>query len=277
MMNQSEAIERLAGLPIWPAQPIFAAIEGGRTNQNFKVTAGDARFFARLGVDLPHHGITRSNELACARLAAYIGVAPAIIHAGSGVLVTAFIDGRTLVQGEPTTDDEIRRIAEAMRRLESAPIDTITSHFDPCEVSRTYLRQLPGDALSRQRKDLAAAILDAAPKLRRDRLVHGDLIPENFIVTADGVMIVDWEYAGRGDPAVDIAGIAVNFGLSREQTRRLITLFGDIDPEVVAALEPVLALREALWGEAQLHAVGLRGDLTRYIRLCWDRLEQTPI
>ena len=75
------AIERIRRLPCWRSAPRIRPIARGRTNQNFFVQAGDRSFFARLGVDLPHHGISRANEVRCCRLGAAAGVAPKVVFA----------------------------------------------------------------------------------------------------------------------------------------------------------------------------------------------------
>ncbi|MBM3524906.1 MAG: hypothetical protein FJX57_18310, partial [Alphaproteobacteria bacterium] len=108
-------------------------------------------------------------------------------------------------------------------------------------------------------------------------LIHADLIPENVIVAADRVVLVDWEYSGAGDPVVDVASVVLHFGLPPEQATRFVAAHGAADPAIVAALQPVLALREALWCEVQLDHAGLRGDLADYTEMCWRRLDRvTP-
>ncbi|MBL8702843.1 MAG: phosphotransferase [Alphaproteobacteria bacterium] len=268
------AIARLAALPIWPGAPRIAAIAGGRTNENFRVEAGGRSFFARLGVDLPHHGIRRANELRCARLAAEAGVAPEVVHAGDGVMVTAFVAGRTLVQGEPVADDVLRRLAQALRALAARPAPADLNVFDPVAVGRRDLAALTDGALPAARRARAAAILDGAPRLATTALIHADLIPENVIVSDTGLALVDWEYAGRGDPVVDVASVVLHFGLPAHQAAMFVATHGAADPATVAALQPVLALREALWCEVQQRHAGLRGDLADYTEMCWRRLDR---
>lgn len=272
--HRTDAAARLAGLAVWPGAPRITRISGGRTNENFRVEAGGEVFFARLGVDLPHHGIARANELRCARLAADAGVAPAVVHAADGVMVTAFVPGRTLVQGEPVADAVLVELAAALRALGARPAPEDLNVFDPVAVARRDLGALPGDRLAPARRARAAAILDAAPRLTTRTLIHADLIPENVIVAADRVVLVDWEYSGAGDPVVDVASVVLHFGLPSDQAARFVAAHGAADPAVVAALQPVLALREALWCEVQLDHAGLRGDLADYTEMCWRRLDR---
>ena len=271
---QGAAAARLGALPIWPARPVIEPIAGGRTNENFRVSAAGRTFFARVGEDLPHHGISRANERRSARLAAEAGVAPAVIHAAEGVMVTDFVDGRTLVQGEPVDDETLARLARTLRTLADAPAPRDLPGFDPVVVCRRDLDALPAGALDAAQRARAVAILAAAPTLEARALIHADLIPENVIVTDMRVMLVDWEYAGRGDPAVDVASVILHFGLAPDQANGFIAAHGAIDPRIVDALQPVLALREALWCEVQRRFAGVRGDLAAYAEMCWRRLER---
>src|SRR5262245_21214028 len=81
----------ILSLNLWPEAPRIDPIPAGFTNENFRVFAGGQAYFARAGSDLPHHGISRRQEARCAGIAARAGIAPEVIHARDGVLVTRFI------------------------------------------------------------------------------------------------------------------------------------------------------------------------------------------
>ncbi|MBI3503604.1 MAG: phosphotransferase family protein [Proteobacteria bacterium] len=276
MDGASTAIARLAALALWPSRPTIEPIAGGRTNENFRVDAGGRTYFARVGIDLPHHGISRKAELRCIELAAQAGIAPAVLHAADGILITEFFAGRTLAQGEPVDDAVLVRLAEALRRLAARPVPADLPPFDPVEVCRGYIAALPAGTVPAARLARTNAIIAASPGLSDRSLIHADLIPENVMVAADRISIVDWEYAGRGDPAVDVAAVVMNFGLDARQSGLFVDAFGAVDMAVVRRLEPLMALREALWCDTQRHFVGVRGDLEAYSTLCWQRIDGLP-
>ncbi len=276
MTGDAGSLARLAALSIWPAPPAFAPIPGGRTNENFRVDAGGRTYFARIGVDLPHHNISRKTEIRCIGLAAAAGVSPPVLHAGDGILVTEFVPGVTLVQGQPVGDDVLVRLAQALGRLFGRPAPADLPPFDPVDICRGYLAALPGGTLPARSLARAAGILAATPRLTDRTLIHADLIPENVIVAQDSLAIVDWEYAGRGDPAVDVAAVVMNFALDARQAALFVDAHGGVELELVRALEPVMALREVLWCETQRHFVGVRGDLEEYSALCWKRIDAMP-
>lgn len=268
------AIGRLRALDCWPTPPVIEPWPGGRTNQNFRVQANGRTFFARVGIDLPHHFVRRTNEVRCARLAAEAGVAPTVTYDGEGILVTAFVDGRTLQHTELVDDPTLDLVADALRRVHAHAAPADLNRFDPVEICRGNLAGLPRSVMTPARWSLLESVLDHAPRLEARCLIHADLIPENFIIADGRAYIVDWEYAGFGDPAVDLAQIDVLFQLTEPQLARLLDRHGGVDPVVVRALRPVLAAREVLWCEVQAHHVGISGDLPEYRALCWRRVEE---
>lgn len=269
-------IERIRSLPCWRPPVRIRAIPDGRTNQNYFVQAGDRTYFARLGVDLPYHGITRANEVRCCRLAAAADISPKIVYAADGVLVTEFVDGRTLVQGEPVSNEILVGLARGLRRLHDFSVPENLAPFDPVERCRGQLDALPDTAVPAARRHQILEILRHAPRLEARRLIHGDLIPENVIVRSNTPVLVDWEYAGLGDPVVDLAMVCVHFGLPERQRQDFCSSYGDIDPDALARLIPAIAAREAIWCATQIHFVGLAGDLEVYAQMCWDRIEAAP-
>jgi aminoglycoside phosphotransferase (APT) family kinase protein len=88
------------------------------------------------------------------------------------------------------------------------------------EVQLSLFELVPAVTLPRQRDRLtskirrAAATIDASlaqaldslpPETHRLRLCHGDLHPSNVLLGPEGLMIVDWFDASRGDPIADVA------------------------------------------------------------------------
>ena len=276
VVGSSNAIERIRDLSCWPSPPRIRAISDGRTNQNYIVQAGERTFFARHGVDLPHHGITRANEVRCCRLAAAAGIAPKVVFAAEGVLVTEFVDGQTLAQGEPVSNEFLARLAHDLRRLHESEAPADLTLFDPVERCRRQLAALPDLVVLPARRRRVLEILQHAPRLEARCLIHGDLIPENVIVRDDELVLVNWEYAGLGDPLVDLAMVGVHFGLPERQLQNFYSSYGEIDPDQVTRLVPAITAREAVWCTTQIHFVGRAGDLEDYSRLCWGRIGVEP-
>lgn len=56
-------------------------------------------------------------------------------------------------------------------------------------------------------------------------LTHIDAVPDNFLLSQEGIRLIDWEYAGMQDPHLDIAMFAVYSMYTREQVERLIDCY----------------------------------------------------
>ena len=264
--------DRIRGLPIWPSPPEIFRLQAGRTNENFVVTCAGQRFFGRLGIDLPHHSITRRNEARMAALAADLGVAPAIRYARDGILVTDFIDGRPLEPDDLRNLETLRRTTDLLRKLHGEPAPGDSPVFELREVCRRYLGLIPPSELSSEHRQQIERTLAEIPAVPAAAAIHADLVPENLIDDGTRLWLVDWEYAGRGDPATDLAILAMNADFDSDEIAELVRRHGVVDIRAVQALRPATAVREALWTLVQMQTVGALGDLPDYSRRCFARL-----
>lgn len=268
----SDPIDRIRDLSCWSGPPRIEAVTGGRTNQNYRVISAGQSFFARIGVDLPHHNVSRANEVQCARLAASLGIAPEVVYVGEGILITPFVEGHALVQGERIRLETLERVTGMLAKLHAQAPPGDLPAFDPAVICRMYIDELSPGTLVRRDRDIMEGILDGAPPSHRRGVIHADVLPENVIDDGSRLWLVDWEYAGAGEPAVDLAIMAMNFELSDEQILRLAARHGDVQPDSVRAFRQLVALREALWCLVQIQTSGARGDLVAYSRMCLRRL-----
>jgi thiamine kinase-like enzyme len=94
------------------------------------------------------------------------------------------------------------------------------------------------------------------------------------------VVIVDWEYAGMGDPFFDLGNFAVNNELADPDEERLLeAYFGEpATPRRTAALKLFRFMsdfREAMWGVVQSSVSELDFDFPGYANRHFERLTQT--
>src|SRR3989454_6690306 len=239
----------------------FVALSGGITNRNFLVTGAPdgSKYVLRLaGNDTHLLGISREVEHAATVAAAGVGVGPEVVAfvRPEGYLVTRFIEGRPIPEEEMGTPDRLRAVGATLRRIHDGP--AIPGLFVPFRIVEAY-RAL---ALSRGVRvppeyDLAQAIarrielaiLTAPVELRP---CHNDLLNANFIDDGSRIRIVDWEYAGMGDPFFDLGNFAANHRLDERGERALLEAYsGDAGDEALAALRDMKFMsdfREAMWG-----------------------------
>ena len=88
---------------------------------------------------------------------------------------------------------------------------TATTAFD--RGATRARRRTPG------RDELARADRGGARPGAPERPCHNDLLNANFIDDGERLRIVDWEYAGMGDPFFDLANFAINHELDADARR----------------------------------------------------------
>ena len=263
----------------------FMPLSGGITNRNFLVTGATdgSKYVMRLaGNDTHLLGISREVEHAATVAAAGVGVGPEVVAfiRPEGYLVTRFIDGRAIPDAEMRTPERLRAVGGTLRRIHDGP--AIPGLFVPLRIVEAY-RAL---ALSRgvtipPEYGLAAAIarrielafLTAPVELRP---CHNDLLNANFIDDGSRVRIVDWEYAGMGDPFFDLGNFSINHELEPEADGELLRAYaGDIRPTELARItlmRVVSDFREAMWGVLQQGISTLDVDFVAYAAEHFDRL-----
>ena len=199
-------------------------LSGGITNRNFLIELPEdpVRYVVRMaGNDTHLLGISREVEHAATVAAAGVGVGPEVIAfiRNGGYLVTRFIDGSAVSDEAVHRPETIRRVADSIRRVHDGP--AIPGLFIPLRIVEAYralalARGVPippeYDAAQAVGRRIELAFLADPVELRP---CHNDLLNANFIDDGDRIRIVDWEYAGMGDPFFDLGNFSANHGLVR--------------------------------------------------------------
>lgn len=257
--GRQDPAARVAGLDLWsgPVEP--QPITGGITNTNFLVADRGERFFVRIGADIPVHGVMRFNELAAARAAEAAGISPAVVHAEPGVLVTRFVEGRTLGEADLRDPAMLERAVPLVRRCHREIPQFLRGPalmFWVFQIVRHYAGVLR-DAGS-PRVALLPDLVERSGRLEQAvgpiEVVfgHNDLLPANFLDDGERLWLIDWDYAGFNSPFFDLGGLSSNSQLGAEAEELLLGLYfgrapsGD-DRRALAAMKAASLLRESLW------------------------------
>jgi thiamine kinase-like enzyme len=270
---------------VWPdGVDAWEPLGGGITNHNVKVVRGDDVLVLRVaGRDTDLLGIDRSTERVATEAAAALGVGPEVVAfvEPEGWLVTRFIDGRIPPPQELAAPPMLERVAVALRAVHGAP--AIPGRFDALAVADAYRET----ALAR-----GGAVPDAfdwahelGTEIRERRTseplvpCHNDLLNANFLDDGTRIRIVDWEYAGMGDPFFDLANFAINHELDADGREALLRAYlgepTDAQREALELMRFMSDFREAMWGVVQGAVSELDFDFARYASEHFARMERT--
>ncbi|MBI4785475.1 MAG: phosphotransferase family protein [Chloroflexi bacterium] len=283
--------DALARVPHWAGATDIrtSPLGGGITNQNFRVDVNGESFVLRIGgAKTELLGIDRRNEYAANQAAASIGLAPDVIFfiEPEGYLVTRFLTARPLPREEIGKPENIRRVAAALNRLHALP--SIPGAFSPFRTVEEYERtaRQHGVAFPDHFDWLMARLREIEAAFLHDPFTpcpcHNDLLNENFLDDGN-IRILDWEYAGMGDPAFDLANFAVHHGFGDEQDAFLLACYY-LTPNprrgmgVRFARHKLMKIvsdcREAMWGMVQIGISKLDFDFRGYADKHFNRMAE---
>lgn len=280
--------EAIARVPLWAGvqqkDMKISPLSGGITNNNFRLEVGGEAFVLRItGANTELLGINRNQEYEANLLAGRLGIAPEVVYfiQPEGYLVTRFITGRPIPPEEMRQPENLRRVMEVVRKIHGMP--TLSGNFSVfrvidsyAETARRYQVSFPGnfDQLMGRIQNAESALMIHA---EQPCPCHNDLLNANFL-TDGQLYVLDWEYAGMGDPFFDLANFSDHHSLSEEQDDWLLKCyFGEVTPTRAAHLKimKVLSdLREASWGLVQIGISKLDFDFRDYADRFFDRVNQ---
>ncbi len=285
LIRAMQKVPELAG-----REMTLTTLSGGITNRNFLITIAGSpdRYVIRLaGNDTHLLGISREVEHAATVAAAGVGVGPEVTAfiRPEGYLVTRFIEGSPVSDEAVHRPETIARIGDAIRRVHDGPPGP--GLFIPLRIVEAYraLAQARGVRIPPE-YDLASAIgrrieLALLTEPIELRPCHNDLLNANFIDDGTRIRIVDWEYAGMGDPFFDLGNVSVNHGLSEDEDRMLLAAYDRLPdgapPKAqrlarLTLMRVVSDFREATWAVLQQGISTLDVDFVAYAAEHFDRL-----
>ena len=155
----------------------------------------------------------------------------------TGVLVSRFVPQTVFDWQIAHSSADVDRLAHCLQqihRLEDNGADYVLD-----DIIRHYLGHArQQSALNRTFLDecdwldvLATTYLQRIPPYTAC-LCHNDLNPKNCLADKMHFWVIDWEYAGVGDPLFDIAVVMVSHNLTEAQTRQLLAYYDEkLPPE----------------------------------------------
>lgn len=222
-------------------------LEGGLCNAVWRLPTARGPVAVRVGEPFALHlGANRQSELAA--LQAAFPISPAVLLADpeAGWLVTEWITGRHWSHQEACEASHLRRIAGLLASLHAL--------VPPAGVRQLSLRSTLA-ALGAEPDPMIEACLTSLEAGAVIGLCHNDPHHRNILIDDHCVLrLIDWEYAGVGAVAVDLAEYANVHQLQDRERALLLEAYGAAGGRVSQAqfdaAGHLCQLRTRLWDMA---------------------------
>ena len=205
---------------------LTACPAGSRTATTSSTAPARAeRYVIRLaGNDTHLLGISREVEHAATVAAAGVGVGPEVMAfiRPEGYLVTRFIEGRRSreagIAAGRRSRGSARRCGGSTTGRRSRAVRAVPDRRGVSRAGARARRRDPARVRARRRRSPAGSSSPVSRRRSSSRPCHNDLLNANFIDDGARIRIVDWEYAGMGDPFFDLGNFSINHELTSTRT-----------------------------------------------------------
>jgi thiamine kinase-like enzyme len=248
-----------------------SVLVGGASNRNFVARTPTVKYALRIAnAQSERFAVNRAAAIQAQREAAAGGLAPAVVASQlpQGHVLSAFVEGATLGEGQLRERKVLETVGATLRRLHALP-SSLPTYF-PFDDIRLWSRLARSDG-SEIPADLDE-LLDVVWRI--EALVegtglptvfcHNDTYPQNFILSGSRLQLVDWDYSGRGWACFELGSFCATAALGPELRDAFLRSYDErTDEAQVARVELmrfVSAMREATW--AVMATPILRGTTT---------------
>lgn len=260
VMNQ-QLTDALNTWPQWqveqPSAPIYLyELTSGLTNKSHLVRVGERCYVIRLNEQGDCAlGINRTHErLIVEKLSSY-KLCPKIVYPevctvenDQRFTVFEYIDGRTWGNDDFADIHNQQRLLQKIETYQQLQVDIPT--FDYSRCVHNYREAIAQRGIT-MNADVSVAFINFYQRLDlflkksyTPVLSHHDLVPGNIIETKQGLVILDWEYAGMGHPDFDAAYIKKYMAGSVDVQVPAVNI---VKPNVTPLMEELVDWLNYLW------------------------------
>lgn len=190
-------------------------IKGGLTNESWCVTSGEEAVVVRISTaDEQALQLNRSSERTVLKLVEQAGIGAQVLlwAPDRRLLVTRLVAGETLTLASVRLRRNVERLAALLQRLHVVAAPSSVQRIDLSASIYGYCRTLDAQgisssAASRLDRERALEIAAESAQQRDVRLCHNDVHHLNVVDAGERLYLLDWEYAGVGDPYFDLASV----------------------------------------------------------------------
>ncbi len=268
------ATNRIAGIvaELGLVRPRITPLPGGLANRTLRLQDERHDLVLRLGASSETLGFSRDSEFAMLELAGAAGLAPEIVLARpeEGLIVTRHVAGRQPDAKDLSDPGFLARVGSWIARLQTLAPPPDLPPIDCGARAAGYLVALQErnpSALTAGIAQRLAVHRAAHTPVGRAVACHHDLHHRNFVDTGAALVVLDWEYAGPGDPVADLASCIGYRDVESAGIDALLAGYGEDSSAIRARLETQSWIFHCLWygwnGVADLAGLSPDPDLQR--------------
>lgn len=217
-------------------------IKHGLTNESWLVrTAGDAVIVRASTVADDALLIDRRSEAQVLEEVARAGIGAPVLLCDpvQRVLVTRHA-GRTWTPDEAMRDANVSRVAHLLRRLHGLPIPAGVRRVDLGAIVSGYLQTLDERGIrvtlaTQAMRECAEQVAQALRRGGSECLCHNDVHHLNIVDDGE-IRLIDWEYAGAGEPLFDLASICVYHRYPKPKREQLLSEYASGLPSQASSM-----------------------------------------
>lgn len=229
-------------------------LKEGMTNDSFLFEVNDTKYVFRAPGKGTDKLINRAQESAVYDLVLPTKISDKVIYISpfNGYKITKFVHNSRNM--DAFNQEELVEAMTLLKKFHNLGIK-VDHDFDIFERMDYYLEICrESDAiLFKDFEDVKALIMEVKDLVlsidRPKALSHIDSVPDNFLKSEKGMILLDWEYAGMADPIIDLSMFVVYAGFTQEQALNLLrTYLGrDENKEELTLFYAYIASAGYLW------------------------------
>ena len=248
-------------------------ITSGFNNENYSIN--DA-YVLRLPKENGDETISYINEEKSYKAIEKLNISDKIVYINTniGLKISKFVHNAIQYVNTPT-NEQINYVAKTLKKLHNSGIK-VDFGYQMFYKLGVYKKELSKEEYvdSKYEKKI---VKDVQLLFKKDPLVlcHNDLVQNNLLFKANGVIFIDWEYSGMNNPYFDLASFISENDLNDEQSEFFLKqYFGSkLNLTKRKRVKSFMAFLDMLFYYWGLYLYKKRGDLI-YYQIASHKLER---
>lgn len=208
----------------------IASLKSGMTNRSFIFECDNKRYIFRIPGEGTDKLINRRQEYDVYVQIANQNICDRIIYMNpeNGYKITEFIEGSR--NCDPNDDRDVVDCMGVLKKFHDRKL-SVDHFFDIFEQIEYYEQLRNRNSVYQDYNSIKENIFKLRKYIEEQDieycLTHIDAVPDNFIISDNGINLIDWEYSAMQDPHVDIAMFAIYALYDKSRIDFLINTYFD--------------------------------------------------